>query len=275
MTTSGWPTRRNKRYRPLDNTIATSMHPATTHPVVHHEHEHVVLPQHRHHFETEDQQREAGSFGMWLFLLTEIMFFGGLFFAYLLYRNWYYPAFAVASNQLSVPWGGFNTAVLITSGFCMALGVYYAEVQKRGMLVLMLVLTTFFGLVFLGVKGIEYHEKYEMHHIPGAVFGYSTVLLSLLCDDRHACPAYDHRDRIAVLADVAGASRGVQCRVCGADRKLRVVLALCRYCVAVPVSSALPDQPAPTALNLPSRPGVRKGRIRCLTMLNITMPRMW
>ena len=72
---------------------------------VHAEHEHVYIPQHRHHFETEQQQREAGSFGMWLFLLTEIMFFGGMFFAYLLYRNWYYPAFAAASNQLNVPMG--------------------------------------------------------------------------------------------------------------------------------------------------------------------------
>ena len=136
-------------------------------------HEHVSLPQHRHHFETEEQQREAGSFGMWLFLLTEIMFFGGLFFAYLLYRNWYNPAFVVASNQLSIGWGSFNTAVLISSGFFMALGVYYAEIRNRGMLVLMLWLTTVFGVLFLGVKGIEYHEKWEKHHIPGASFNIS------------------------------------------------------------------------------------------------------
>jgi cytochrome c oxidase subunit 3 len=110
---------------------------------------------------------------MWLFLLTEIMFFGGMFFAYLLYRNWYYPAFAVASNQLSVPLGAFNTAVLISSGFCMAIGVWAAEVRRKGVLVLMLILTTFFGLVFLGVKTVEYHEKWENHHIPGASFSIS------------------------------------------------------------------------------------------------------
>jgi cytochrome c oxidase subunit 3 len=144
------------------------MHPVLADPHVHDEHH--VLPQHRHHFETENQQREAGSFGMWLFLLTEIMFFGGLFFAYLLYRNWYYPAFAVASNQLNVPEGAANTAILITSGFCMALGVYYAEVRERKKLVWMLVLTTIFGLAFLGVKADEYHEKYEKHHIPGSSF---------------------------------------------------------------------------------------------------------
>ena len=156
----------------MANTIATA-HPSTTHSVlapVHTHDEHVVLPQHRHHFETENQQREAGSFGMWLFLLTEIMFFGGLFFAYLLYRNWYYPAFAVASNQLNVPEGAANTAILISSGFCMALGVYYAEIRDRKKLVWMLVLTTIFGLAFLGVKTDEYHEKYEKHHIPGSSF---------------------------------------------------------------------------------------------------------
>ena len=153
----------------MDSAIATS-HPHTHETAVHAEHEHASLPQHRHHFETEEQQREAGSFGMWLFLLTEIMFFGGMFFAYLLYRNWYYPAFAVASNQLSVPLGAFNTVMLITSGFCMAVGVWAAEMRKKGLLVLMLILTTFFGLVFIGVKGVEYHEKYENHHIPGADF---------------------------------------------------------------------------------------------------------
>ncbi len=137
---------------------------------VHEEHEHVYVPQHRHHFETEEQQREAGSFGMWLFLLTEIMFFGGLFFAYLLFRNWYYPAFVAASNQLNVVEGAINTAVLITSGFFMALGVYYAEVRNRKMLVWMLIFTTIFGIAFLGVKVDEYHEKYEKHHIPGASF---------------------------------------------------------------------------------------------------------
>jgi cytochrome c oxidase subunit III len=152
----------------LDSAIAT-----TDHADVHAEHDHVALPQHRHHFETEEQQREAGSFGMWLFLLTEIMFFGGLFFAYLLYRNWYYPAFAAASNQLSVPLGAFNTVVLISSGFCMAVGVWAAEMRRKSLLVFMLVLTTFFGLIFLGVKYDEYHEKYELHHIPGDSFNIS------------------------------------------------------------------------------------------------------
>ena len=153
----------------MDNaTVATHEHTHET--AVHTEHHHVALPQHRHHFETEQQQREAGTFGMWLFLLTEIMFFGGLFFAYLLYRNWYNDAFVAASNQLSIPLGAFNTAVLIGSGFFMALGVWAAEVRKKGLLVLFLVITTVLGFVFLGVKYMEYSEKFEKHHIPGAHF---------------------------------------------------------------------------------------------------------
>jgi cytochrome c oxidase subunit 3 len=136
----------------------------------HGHHDHVALPQHRHHFETEQQQREAVSFGMWLFLLTEIMFFGGMFFAYLLYRNWYYDAFVAASNTLVIGWGALNTVILISSGFCMAVGVWAAEVRNQKMLVLMLWLTTIFGVAFLGVKGIEYTAKFKDHHVPGASF---------------------------------------------------------------------------------------------------------
>ena len=149
-----------------------------THPKTHEtahpeEHAHLSLPQHRHHFETQEQQREAGTFGMWLFLLTEIMFFGGLFFAYLLYRNWYYEPFVVASNQLSVPLGGTNTAVLITSGFFMALAVWASEMKKKSFLVLTLVLTMLFGGIFIGIKGDEWHEEWVHHHIPGDHFDIS------------------------------------------------------------------------------------------------------
>jgi Heme/copper-type cytochrome/quinol oxidase, subunit 3 len=156
----------------LDNVIVAT-HPHTHETAQPEEHGHVALPQHRHHFETQEQQREAGTFGMWLFLLTEIMFFGGLFFSYLLYRNWYYDAFVVASNQLSVPLGGTNTAVLITSGFCMALAVWAAEVKKKGLLVVTLILTMLFGCIFIGIKYDEYHEKWEKHHIPGDHFDVS------------------------------------------------------------------------------------------------------
>jgi len=125
----------------------------------------------RHHFNSVEQQADTTHFAMWLFLLTEVMFFGGLFTAYLIYRNWYYPAFVSGSHQLNVVWGTTNTVVLIFSSFTMAMGVWCAETRRRKGLVLCLSLTFILGLVFLGIKTIEYREKIEMHHVPG--FHYS------------------------------------------------------------------------------------------------------
>jgi cytochrome c oxidase subunit III len=142
--------------------------------LVHAEHAHP--PYQRHHFGSMEQQVDATGFAMWLFLLTEIMFFGGLFTAYLIYRNWYYPAFVAASHQLNVVWGGLNTLVLITSSFTMAMGVWSAQMRKKGALVLCLTLTLILGLVFLGIKTIEYKEKFEKHHIPGAHYSLQSFL---------------------------------------------------------------------------------------------------
>jgi cytochrome c oxidase subunit III len=128
-------------------------------------------PYQRHHFETAAQQFDATNFAMWIFLLTEIMFFGGLFTAYLIFRNWYYPAFVQGSHQLNIIWGTLNTAVLITSSFTMAMGVWCSETRRKSGLVLCLVLTFILGLAFLGIKTIEYSEKIEKHHVPG--FHYS------------------------------------------------------------------------------------------------------
>src|SRR5580698_4618030 len=131
------------------------------------EHHHVVLPQHLHHFETEEQQREAGTFGMWLFLLTEIIFFGGLFFAYLLYRNWYYDAFVPASHYLSIKLSAINTAILITYRFFIAMAVWASDVRPRKLLFWMLILTTLFVLSFIGIKYVEWHDEWVHNHIPG------------------------------------------------------------------------------------------------------------
>jgi cytochrome c oxidase subunit 3 len=136
----------------------------------------------RHHFATVEQQRETASFGMWLFLLTEIMFFGGMFCAYLIYRNWYYPAFVAGSHQLSILLGTVNTAVLICSSFTMAMAVHSAELRRKSALVMWLLLTILLGLVFLGVKADEYHEKWEKHHVPGLNFSVNDFV--------HVNPAY-------------------------------------------------------------------------------------
>ncbi len=121
----------------------------------------------RHHFESVEQQADTTNFAMWLFLLTEVMFFGGLFMAYLIMRNWYYPAFVEASHHLSIFWGTTNTAVLITSSFTMAMGVWCAETRRKKGLLLSLILTFCLGLVFLCIKGIEWHAEWVQHHVPG------------------------------------------------------------------------------------------------------------
>lgn len=120
----------------------------------------------QHHFDNMEQQREAASIGMWVFLVTEIMFFGGLFMAYLLYRYKYPMAFAAGSNHLDWRLGGLNTVVLIVSSLTMALAVYYAQTGVRRLQVTFLVITMILGATFLAVKAVEYHEKYVDHLIP-------------------------------------------------------------------------------------------------------------
>ncbi len=122
----------------------------------------------QHQFGDMKQQEESVSIGMWLFLAQEIMFFGGLFTAYLVYRSRYPMAFAAGSNHLDAFWGGLNTLVLIVSSLTMALTVYYAQKSNRNMQVIMIILTMLFGTVFLGVKAIEYSDKYHHGLVPMA-----------------------------------------------------------------------------------------------------------
>ncbi len=127
-------------------------------------------PELRHHFVDTEQQRDAASLGMWLFLATEIMFFGGMFCAYLVYRYWYYNEFAAGSRSLDIWLGTINTAVLICSSLTVALGVRAAQMGQRKLLVILLLLTIVFGFAFLGIKGVEWYQKFEEHHIPGRSF---------------------------------------------------------------------------------------------------------
>ena len=147
----------------MSNAVAHADH---GHADAHHAH-HPAL---QHHFDTMAQQKEAAVIGMWVFLLTEILFFGGLFVAYMIYRVWYFDAFAEASRSLDLFWGGLNTAVLIGSSLTMALAVRAAQTNKRQWTVNWLILTMLLGCVFLGVKVIEYADKFEHHHVPGASY---------------------------------------------------------------------------------------------------------
>ncbi len=134
---------------------------------VDHSHHHPALA---HHFDSLEQQAEAASLGMWVFLITEILFFGGLFMAYLLYRSWYPDAFAAASHEMIVWAGTVNTAVLITSSLTVVLGVNAAKLGNNRLLALLLILTIGLGFVFLGIKAFEYYSEYVEHHVPGSGF---------------------------------------------------------------------------------------------------------
>jgi len=119
-----------------------------------------------HHFDTLQQQQEAVTLGMWVFLATEIMFFGGAFATYTVYRREHEAAFHAASRELDLVLGGVNTLVLLTSSLTMAFAVAAAGARKKGLTVLMLLATMVLGTAFLGIKGIEYHHKYEHHLLP-------------------------------------------------------------------------------------------------------------
>jgi cytochrome c oxidase subunit 3 len=133
----------------------------------HHRHHHPAL---QHHFQDLGQQHEAATLGMWLFLVTEVMFFGGLILAYTLYRIWYPTAWALGSEELNIYLGGFNTIVLIGSSLTMALAVRSAQTGAQRATVGWLLFTIALGLTFLVVKFFEYKEKFELHHVPGPYF---------------------------------------------------------------------------------------------------------
>ncbi len=124
-----------------------------------------------HHFDSFAQQRDSANLGMWLFLVTEVLFFGGLFTGYTVYRTRFPHAFAAGSHDLEIVLGTINTAVLICSSLTMALAVRSAQLGKKRLIQLFIVLTMVLGLAFLGIKGYEYHHAWSEHHLPGA--GYS------------------------------------------------------------------------------------------------------
>ena len=143
--------------------------PVALHPAGHgHTPHHPYL---QHHFDSMAQQAEASTLGMWVFLVTEIMFFGGLFMAYLVYR-WQSPlGFQEASHHLNIYWGAANTAILIISSLTMALAVRAAQTsQPVRTQIGWLVSTMVLGAAFLGIKAIEYSDKFRDHIVPGPYF---------------------------------------------------------------------------------------------------------
>jgi cytochrome c oxidase subunit 3 len=126
----------------------------------------------KHHFADLEQQKETSTFGMWLFLVTEIMFFGGMFATYLIYRLSYYNAWVAGSQTMEIQLGAINTAVLICSSLTMVMAVHFAKIGNRKLTSICLILTLLLGFAFLGIKGVEYHGHWVHHEVPGLNFDF-------------------------------------------------------------------------------------------------------
>ncbi len=134
------------------------MSTATVHPIV------------AEQFDDLAQQHEAAKLGMWIFLATEVLFFGGLFLSYTVYRFLQPVAFAAASRHTEVILGGANTAILLLSSTFMALAVRASQLERRRPLIWLLLATAALGIVFMVLKGFEYHKDFTDHLVPGAHF---------------------------------------------------------------------------------------------------------
>lgn len=124
------------------------------------------------YFSDAEQQHEVNTLGMWVFLVTEVMFFGGIFVGYAAYHLAYPAAFAEASRELNLTLSTINTFVLLCSSLTMALAVHSAQTDKQKALIRYLAATILLGVVFLGIKGFEYYEKFQHHLVPGPNFAF-------------------------------------------------------------------------------------------------------
>ncbi len=128
------------------------------------------LPHLADHFDDPAQQFDAARLGMWLFLATEVMFFGGMFLGYTVYRFSYPDAFAVGSSLMELTAGTVNTAVLLLSSLLVALAIRSVQTNNSKQSVRLLIGTILLGITFLGIKAFEYWEKFQVHHVPGLSF---------------------------------------------------------------------------------------------------------
>jgi cytochrome c oxidase subunit 3 len=128
-----------------------------------------------HHFDTQHQQDSAVRLGMWLFLGTEVLLFAGLFLGYTVYRNFYHEAFHEASRHLSLLLGTTNTIVLITSSFSVALGFHAIKTGNEKLCAAMLVFTILCAMAFLGIKSVEYADKFREGALPGKWYHFEEI----------------------------------------------------------------------------------------------------
>lgn len=119
-----------------------------------------------HHFDTADNQFDAGKMGTWMFLVTEVLLFGGMFVAFFVYRSWYFDAFVEAHNHLDKVMGTVNTVILLLSSLTMALAIRAAQTNKKTQTVILLGVTLACAFAFLGIKYVEYSDKIEHGLVP-------------------------------------------------------------------------------------------------------------
>ena len=142
----------------------------------------VALDEHslHHHYANLNQQREAATLGMWVFLATEVMFFGGMITGYIVYRYSYPEAFRAGSVHMLFMAGTLNTAILISASLFVALAVHAAREGNRKVLVWCLSIALLLGICFLSIKGYEYYEHWVEHKVPTRSFQWDGP------DPRHA-----------------------------------------------------------------------------------------
>ena len=133
---------------------------------------HESSPHLQHHFDTPEQQFDAGKLGIWLFLATEILLFGGLFCAYAIYRANHPEVFVYAHQFLDKVLGGTNTVILLCSSLTMAWAVRASQLGQRRLLIALLSLTLLGGFGFMGIKYVEYKAKWEHGLLPGTHFAH-------------------------------------------------------------------------------------------------------
>lgn len=128
-----------------------------------------------HHFVDSDQQFETAKMGMWVFLVTEILFFGGLFSAYIVYRSWYPELYVMASQELNTFWGAVNTVVLIGSSLTVAMAIRSAQLNQIKGLIINLWITVGLAFTFMVIKYFEYSHKFHLGIFPGKYYTYDGI----------------------------------------------------------------------------------------------------
>jgi caa(3)-type oxidase subunit IV len=239
-------------------------------------HEHPPLG---HHFNTLEQEHDTAEFGMWIFLMTELMLFGGLFVAYIFYRTLYPDGFAEGSRQLELIYGGPNTVILIVSSFTMVLAVRSAQRGAQRRLFWSLVATAALGVVFMVIKGAEYYQHFVEGTVPGLNWTYAgpqckpgaTVLFRLLRAYRPALRASLDRHRASPGHGDHGQTRRISHGAPHPGGDARSVLVLRRHGVDVLEAAALPVRVSPVMLETERIIPARTAASACAVLIVLTL----